>query len=45
MKRYEILRVEGGAAAEDAVVQVSSTAQSYSVSYDNMNGLIITMTY
>ena len=45
VKRYEILRVEGGAAAEDAVVQVSSTAQSYSVSYDNMNGLIITMTY
>ena len=45
VKRYEILRVEGGASGEDVTVQVSTTAQSYSVSYDNMNGLVIAMTY
>jgi hypothetical protein len=37
--------VEGGASGEDVTVQVSTTAQSYSVSYDNMNGLVIAMTY
>ena len=45
VKRYEILRVEGGASGDDVTVQVSTTAQSYSVSYDNMNGLVIAMTY
>ncbi len=45
VKRYEIMYVPGGADGEDVSVQVSGQAESYSVSYDNMGALIVTMSY
>ncbi len=45
VKRYEILRVEGGTTGDDVTVQANGTAKSVSVSYDNMGGLIVAMTY
>ena len=43
--KYEILRVSGGDTAADVQLQVTQTAQSYTVSTDNMGGIVITMSY
>ena len=41
--KYEIYRMEGGYA--DTVVNIPSGAASYSVSSDNMNGLVVSIAY
>ena len=43
--RYEITRIPGGNTAADVTVEISRSANDYSISYDNMGGLIVSMSY
>lgn len=43
--RYEITRIPGGNTAADVTVEISRSADDYSISYDNMGGLIVSMSY
>ena len=43
--RYEITRVPGGNTAADVTAEISRAAKDYNISYDNMGGLIISMSY
>ncbi len=41
--KYEIYRVEGGNA--DSTIQLTAGAKSYIASTDNMNGLVVAISY
>ena len=43
--KYEVLRMAGGNTAGDVTVEVSSGARNYTVSTDNMGGIIVSMEY
>ena len=43
--RYEITRTAGGDTAADVSVSVSRAAKDYTLSTDNMGGVITSMTY
>ncbi len=43
--RYEITRVAGGNTASDVTVEISRSARDYTVSTDNMGGVIVSMSY
>ena len=43
--KYEIVRMDIGASAGDVTVEIARSARDYSVSYDNMGGVIVCMSY